>query len=533
VDSANSNEKSANMKPRLGDLVRNLAVSLGVGLLLSLLDGGTFWIGWLVYTAVLLVGLQIVTALWRSSGGSKKLGLILLLTVFLRLGLGLVFSYLLPRFGYDNGVHNAGYVYRDAFTRDTRAWELAGSSDSLWSAFDRSTSIDQYGGMLFLSSSVYRFLSPDAHRPWLIILIGALTAAVGMALAWKAARKEWGEPVAWAAAWIMALYPEAVLVGGAQLREPFLITFVAMVFWGAVNWSDNWRTSAAWMAGGIAGMLLFNPSIAAAAIIVSSIWFWIQEKGRLTARWWWIVGSVVAILLAVFIFIGAVGGIIQIRGGPLATLLDWIHLSSAWDAYELELHSGWIQNVFVILPASLHLPFIIGYGITQPLLPAAVADPAVWPMRTLGILRGLGWYALLPFLIYSVRPIWKMRESHERFAWLWLLFVTWGWIILSSARAGGDQWDNPRYRVIFLLFQSALAGLSVTWQRANHDRWLGRLLAVEGVFLLLFGFWYAARYTNWQAGQVHVFVIIGLIVIISFGILVGGWISDRLRARRA
>ncbi len=74
MDSANPDKKKAKMKPGHVDLIRNLAISLGVGVLLSLLDGGIFWIGWLAYSAVLLAGLQIVTVLWRSSGGSQKLG---------------------------------------------------------------------------------------------------------------------------------------------------------------------------------------------------------------------------------------------------------------------------------------------------------------------------------------------------------------------------------------------------------------------------------------------------------------------------
>jgi hypothetical protein len=317
------------------------------------------------------------------------------------------------------------------------------------------------------------------------------------------------------------------------MREPFLITFVCMVFWGVVNWSENWRTSAAWLAGGIVGMLLFNPSIAVVVIIISSIWIWIREKGSSLARWGWIAGGLVVAVLAAFIFIGAVGGSLVIRGGLLDSLLRWFHYSATWDAYLLELNSGWIQNVFASLPASLHLPFIIVYGISQPLLPAAIADPAAWPVRNLNILRGLGWYALLPLLVYSLRPILKMRANRERFAWLWLFIVIWGWIILSAARAGGDPWDNPRYRVILLLFQAALAAFTINWQRSTHDPWLGRFLMVEGVFLTLFGYWYAARYTHWQAGQVHVFVIIALIVLISSIILVGGWISDRRRVRRA
>ncbi len=280
-------------------------------------------------------------------------------------------------------------------------------------------------------------------------------------------------------------------------------------------------------------MLLFHPGGAVAAILITSIWIWIREKGGLRARWWWIAGGGVAALLAIILFIGAVGGSLKVHSGPLQTLITWIHNSAAWDAYLLEQHSGWVQNVMSRLPESLHLPFIIGYGTSQPLLPAAIADPGVWPMRVLGILRGLGWYALLPFLVYSLRSIIKMTDRRERLAWLWLWLVTWAWIFLSAGRAGGDQWDNPRYRVILMFFQAVLAARAITWQRASRDRWLGRLLAVEGVFLLLFGFWYAARYTNWQAAQVHVFVIIGLIVIISCIIVVGGWISDRLRARRA
>ena len=146
-----------------------LPVSLVLGLLLSLLDGRTLWIGWLAYSSMMIIGLVIISALWRSCGASRALGLILILTVILRLGLGMAFSFILPAFGNHNEVHKAGYVFRDSYTRDTQAWNLAISSGSLWSAFDRSTSVDQYGGMLFLSGSLYRFLSPDSHRPWLII----------------------------------------------------------------------------------------------------------------------------------------------------------------------------------------------------------------------------------------------------------------------------------------------------------------------------------------------------------------------------
>jgi hypothetical protein len=521
----------------LRDLYWIIPSSLVLGLMLSLPGPGTWWIGWLAYSILLILGLLALSALCRSVDTPKMLILMLTLAVMLRLGLGISFFYILPVYGNDNEANRAGYPVRDAYSYDGQAWKLAASGDPLWKAFDRSYKDanqydDQYGGLLFTHSLVFRYLSGDAHRPWLLVLLSALAGALGVALAWKAAHKAWGEPVAWAAAWIMALYPEAVLVGGAQLREPFLITFAVMVFWGAVNWSDNWRTSAAWMAGGIAGMLLFHPGSAVAAIVITSVWIWIRERGGRRARWWWIAGGGAAALLAIILFIGAVGGSLKVHSGPLQTLVNWIHDSAAWDAYLLVQHSGWIQNVMSSLPESLHLPFIIGYGTSQPLLPAAIADPGVWPMRLLGILRGLGWYALLPFLVYSLRSIIKMTDRRERLAWLWLWLVTWAWIFLSAGRAGGDQWDNPRYRAILMFFQAALAAQAFTWQRASRDRWLWRILAVEGVFLALFGYWYISRKFDLGLSVPHIFTVLGAIAVISAAILVGGWLWDRRMVKK-
>ena len=75
------------MKAFLRDLRWILPTSLGLGALLSALDGGTWWIGWLSYSFLLLLGLSILTSLWRWSGAGRTLGLMLLLALLLRLGL--------------------------------------------------------------------------------------------------------------------------------------------------------------------------------------------------------------------------------------------------------------------------------------------------------------------------------------------------------------------------------------------------------------------------------------------------------------
>jgi hypothetical protein len=521
------------MKTFLRDLRWILPVSLSLGLALSLLGPGTWWIGWLAYAFVLTLGLLALSALWRSAGAPRTLMLMLLLALFLRLGLGMTFSYILPPYGNDTVVHNSGYIFRDAFTYDSEAWGLASSDDPLWRAFDKSYgSEDQYGGLLFFNSLFYRFLSPDAHRPWLIVLLSALAGAIGVALAWKGARQSWGESVALIMGWIMALYPESLLVGSSQIREPFLILFIAMAFWGVVDWLVNRHRSAwLWMAGSLLGMVLFSPGVVVAALMGLGVWVWLREKER-RISWGWVAGVAVVVVLAAMLLGEVVGGALQVPGGPLANLVNWLRYSANYSAYVTERNSGWLQTIFSVLPEPLHLPFITGYGIAQPVLPAAIADPAVWPMHALGILRGLGWYALLPFLLYSLRSIWKMDDKRERFAWLWLWLVSWAWIIISAARAGGDQWDNPRYRVILLLFQAALAAQALTWQRATRDRWLGRILAVEGIFLVLFGYWYFSRYAGLGLRVFHIFFVFATIAVISAAILIGGWLWDRRQVKR-
>ena len=513
--------------------------SLMLGLGLSLLGPGIWWIGWLAYAGLLALGLWALALLWRSAetgpepgqGRSGALGLMILLAVLLRMGLGMAFSTILPPYGNDTQSQNAGYIFPDAYNRDVQAWELASSANPLWRAFDKSYSTDQYGGLLFVSSLIYRYLSPDAHRPWLIILVAALVAAIGIALAWKAVHKTWGRSMALGVGWIMALYPESILMGSSQMREPFLMTFIAMAFWGLVSWADNHRSAVAWLVGGLLGMLLFSPGIAVISIILLAGWIWFRGKER-RIHWGWIAGVGAIVLLSFFLLSWSVGGSLHVKSGPAATLINWAKYAMNFDASVTTFNSGWLQTVFMSLPKTLHLPFIIAYGMAQPVLPAVIIDPGVWPLRVLGILRALGWYALLPFLLYSLLPIWKMADKRQRLAWVWLWLVTWIWILLSSARAGGDQWDNPRYRVILLIFQAALAGNALTWQRVTQDRWLARILAVEGVFLVLFGYWYFTRKTVLNLIIFNVFEVLAAIAVISAAIFIIGWLSDRRRLKQ-
>jgi hypothetical protein len=265
-------------------------------------------------------------------------------------------------------------------------------------------------------------------------------------------------------------------------------------------------------------------------IVILPVWFWLSGR-QIHLHWGWVAGAVgLAVVATLLLWLGLARG--SFAGASFfETLGKWLKYTAYWDAYLTQRASDGLQPLFDALPESLHIPLVTVYGVAQPFLPAAVFAPGVWPMRALGILRGLGWYALLPLLLYSLRPIIKTADRRERLPWLWLWLVSWAWILLSSFRAGGDQWDNPRYRVILLLFQAVLVACALLWIRQTRDRWLGRLLAVEGIFLVLFGYWYAGRYSGWSLPRLSFQLVMAIILFIGFIILVVGWLLDWRRGR--
>jgi len=517
------------MNTGLRDLKWIIPSSLGLSAMLAVWDGGTWWIGGMAYSFLLILGLFALSTLWRAHGASRGVGILVLLTFILRLGLGVALSYILPSAGYPTDVQQAGYVFKDAFTRDTQAWELAQSARPLWAAFDKSYSTDQYGGLLALSALTYRYLSPDVHRPWLVILLAALTTTISVILAWKAAQRLWNDSVADIAAGVMALYPESVLLGSSQMREPFLIAFIAMMLWGVTGWHlDHHRRTWLWLAGGLAGLLLFSPGVAFIALLILVGWIYLRgEHRRITWRAILIGGGtlVVAILL---LWLGLARGSFA-GASPMEVVTQWLQTSTKWDIYLLERSSGRVQMLFKEMPESFQLPFVTGYGLAQPVLPAAVFDETIWVWRIIGIFRAIGWYVLAPCLLYSLLAIWKSPRGSDRNGWFWVWAVVWVWIVVSAMRAGGDQWDNPRYRVIFLLWQAALFAKGWTWQRQARNPWFGRILAIEGIFLLFFTEWYVSR-TFQIVGRLSFWEMVIAITILGFIILAGGWFWDRWRA---
>lgn len=505
-----------------------LLLSFLLATLFAFFEGGNYFVAWLSAALIFLIGLSALLALWMWTGKPQTLLWIVLLALFLRLFSAIAFYVFLPINGYpDSQQQRSGYVFFDAFRRDTEAWQLAQSDNALITAFSKEYHTDQYGGLLAFSAGVYRYLSPDTHRPLLVALIAAFAAALGIPFLWLAAKELGGEKLAIPASWFFALYPESVLVGSSQMREPFLISFVALALWAFLIWQKEHKSRAAQLGLGIAfgGMLLISPAIAFITLILLSLYALIRnEKSHISLKQ--ITFFVLFFVFSLFLLSSALSQTRLDSGSPFGIIIEWMQRAVKWDVYQLERGSGWVQKLFAEMPAALHIPFVTAYGIAQPVLPAALIEPTTLIWKILAIVRALGWYLLVPFLLYGLIALLKLDAPLARRVWTWFGLASWTWILLASLRAGGDQWDNPRYRVIFIALQALFAAWAWNIHREHRNAWLPRILTVEVIFLAFFTHWYASRYYA-RFGTLSFAAMVVWIVILSGLVILGGLILDR------
>ena len=523
------------MRFKKNDLLWILPLALALGAGLSSLQSGNWLIGWLGFSFLLLLSFIILKAGFDWAGSGRILAWIMTLAFVLRLAGGVATYVFLPLYGYaDSRDGQAGYTFTDAHRRDEQAWGLATSDKPVLDAFTADYSSDQYGGLLALSALVYRYLSLDAHRPLMMVLFAAFTAALGIPFLWKAARLTFGDQVAWASAWIFALYPESILLGGSAMREPYLMTLSAIAFWAFTAWRDSGRDSrqavtVTILGLSLFGMLLFSPAVAVMTLIIFAGWLFFSREG-VTISWRGIAIFAIVFMIGLFALSSSLNrkGIFD-TSSPMSVLNDWIQLSVKWNVYQIERESGWVQKLFDEMPEALRMPFVAVYGLLQPVLPAAVVVPTLPIWKVIYVLRALGWYALLPLLILSTVAGSSPNLGAKRSLIVWLALLSWTWILLASLRGGGDQWDNPRYRMLLFVWQAVVAGQVYVWWRETRNAWFPRVAAGEIIFVLIFGQWYASRYF-YLGGQLPFVEMVGLIVVSWAVIAGGGWWLDRQRA---
>lgn len=505
--------------------LHRLILSISIGLLMgaalaALFPGGVFWIGWLSGSLLITIAVFFLLYIWQWAGGGKTLGWLIAVAFLLRLVLGTAVSLALPVYGYDQPEQKAGYLYSDAYHRDADAWFLARNDRPISSVFTKGFASDQYGGLLALSVWIYRYLSPDAQRAYLILILGAFFMAFGAAFFYRAIRERWGPGVAGLSAWILVLYPDGILFTSSQMREPYLIGLTCVAIWGVVAWGriSKWAALGT-IFGSLALLTIFSVRIALPVIGVLAVWFFLDTLyERIPSRWKIAVWAVFAL--------AALCG--------LALSWEWFASSVKWDLTLQQKVSGLSENAIKQVGELFRPLYYTIYGVARPLLPAAIAatrPPWIW--KTIDIFRSAGWYLLIPLLGYGIWSGLRAKPRSDRRILIWIAVVIAVWTLISSARAAGDQWDNPRYRTIFLPWMALLAGWGVCWAWNHRDAWLLRFLAVEVIFLSFFTQWYLARYWSWLHWVRMPFWAYPVWILVLSGIvLIGGWLWDRYRAPR-
>ena len=517
------------------DFLYSLVVSLLLGALFAFIQNGSF----LSFSFIFLLSIVLLKIAHNWCEGGKTLGYLIALAFFLRLIVGVTLHLALPIYGYADADDRFGYVFTDAHTRDNQAWKLATSEHLILDAFSSKYSSDQYGGLLAFNTAIYRYLSPEAKRPLMPVLFSSFFAALGVPFLWKAVSQVFGEKVAWASAWIFAIYPESVLLGASAMREPYLLTFSAFALWEFVNLLNlpelseptgaRSRSGWVWLGLGLLGMLLVSPVVALVTILIFAGWVYFTTEKR-EISWAGILAVAAVFTLGLFVLSSSLNRSSQFDAtSPLHVINDWLKSAVKWDAYQAERDSGWIQKIFDEGPRWIRLPFIAIYGIFQPVLPATLIHPTKLIWTIIGLLRALGWYAILPMLILSFGAATGQESRKMRNLLLWLSLLTWIWILLASLRGGADLYDNPRYRTILFLWQSILAGAVWVWWRETRNVWFICVLLCEIIFVLVFTQWYLSRYLHW-GGQLPFAVMISLILGL-WGLIIGiGWWRSKSRA---
>ncbi len=439
----------------------------------------------------------------------------------LRLAFGVIWYLGLPAWGYGSPVEKAGYIMADAYARDQASWEIARSQEPLSISFSEYKSVDQYGGLLFLSAIVYRFLGGDVHLPLQMVIITASFSALTVFFTWGAVRKLWGEKAANLAAWIVVLFPDAIILGSSQMREAFTMTLVSAAIYGLITYlqTRRWR-GLVWLGVGLFLLLPFTPPLAGLlliALLILIIFFPGQEKTHDPRFWVVVAGIAVVVIAGVWIVWGrlAPAGI----NDPISLVSWWLKQSARWQAYFVRRSSTLVRKIFKVTPDWTHVFILMVYGVLQPFLPAAVLDSGNLVWKGIAIWRSAGWTVLLIFLLAA--PVMAWIRSGWRNVASGISLIVWGGILLASLRSGGDMWDNPRYRVTFIGLQAALAAWAWYERKQLILPWLRWATISLGIFLAWFFPWYLQRsgIIWWPVQNVFLTIGLGILSVILFFVM--------------
>jgi hypothetical protein len=495
-----------------------------------------FWPNFLVFIIPMILGFGLIELCNRlflpgeASAFARK-------CTWWALGARLAFLILAPiallLWGYSSNRNLKGLVQRDAVNAVDTAWYAAQPGHSLIDAFHRAPG-DNTGGITTAGVAIFRLLSPDLERTLLLGLFAAVLTSLTVIAVYRLGRGLFSPGVAKAAALIAAVYPEAVMIGSSHQQLAYMTLIFSMALLalaGVIRKTEpvagdpglpGRRQAVILLAAMIVLGFLVGYQFAILGVMCGSIFaLWLSDPKKRIGRIVWIAaGSVVAVLVVIRVL--AALDVIPSAWDLLFKQYRFLY-SMAWDEFDKLKAAGggdFFQNVLTTMERGPAFILAAIYGLARPALPAAIgyrntSAEGGFFWQLLNLYRSLGWYAILPLLLYGT--VKSLRGILSRKPEAVLMFIFWVVAIVGSYRAFGDEWDNPRYRLFALAPMALFAAWAWITQREQKDPWFMRIVIPFVTAAVSLTVWYILRdYALLSFPALPSIAVIGVITAAAF-----------------
>jgi hypothetical protein len=441
----------------------------------------------------------------EQGGAGRKLA-------WLALALRLLFLVVVPlammSWGYASDVNRSGMVELDSTNAAHTAWLRSTENSSALTAWKVGEG-DNTGGLSVLGVLMFRLFSPDLERTLLLGILAAAVSSLTVVVVYRLADLLFTRKIARLAAFLVAVYPEAILLGTGHQQQAYLALFLGVGFLAIAALMTNRpseellfprpsrRTAWLLLAGSILlSFFLSSSNFLPACLVWLCMVLWMSDLRSRVGKVFWIGSAAVLAVLLVLRVLGALDVILR-RWDPLLQGYQYFN-SYAWLEFEKMSAAGggdFFQKIILSMDRSTGFVVAAFYGLLQPILPAAIGHRLdintgfFWSL--LGIWRGLGWFTVLPVAIYATGKAVGGLLRRPMAGLMAIVFWAVAWI--SSYRALGDLWDNPRYRLFALIPFALLAAWGWVQAEETSDTWLARIAIPFTVLTVSLTVWYFIR----------------------------------------
>jgi len=463
------------------------------------------------------------------------------------LGMRVAFLVIVPLamqlWGYPSDRNRIGLVETDALNATTKAWRAAQSNQPVLETWTQGSG-DNTGGITVMGVIMFRLFSSDQERALLLGLLAAAVSALTVIPTFRLANELFSERVARIAAVIAAVYPEAVMLGALDVQQGYLALILGvelLAVAGLMLWkkSDPEKMgaprpvlAAVIMVLSLVAIFLISYEFFILSIFCGALFaVWLADPRRRIGRILWIAAGV-GLLALIVLHVLSLRDMIPSDSDYLYSQYHYLY-GMAWAEYDKMVAAGGgdlFQTVFVSMDRTVAFLLAALYGLLQPVLPAAIGHRnltaqggSFW--QALGIYRSLGWYILLPVLIYG--SLKSLRGLISRKPEVILAVIFWGIAFIGSYRAFGDQWDNPRYRFFAFVPMALLAAWGWVEGREKRDPWFLRIAIPFAVAVIGLTIWYILR--DYAGVQFPVLVSLAVLAAVTVVVFVATLFLVRLK----